>query len=131
MIENIRLSCEDARVFIRASVIRALCYPFDFIGEPRPKIEGLWPNKFSNVSSPLENTGLKAQPLNHIAHYVMNLPDSAIKFLDAFHGLLNQSSCSRMDFKEIYSFMPMVHCYCFTRCLDAEKAKEDIKEVSC
>jgi len=41
-------------------------------------------------------------------HAIMNLPASAIEFLDAFHGAL----ISRAHLEEQ---LPLVHCYCFQR----------------
>ncbi|KAJ3157575.1 tRNA(m(1)G37)methyltransferase [Geranomyces michiganensis] len=43
-------------------------------------------------------------------HYVMNLPATAIEFLDAFWGLLaNYPSADQT------TPLPMIHCHCFTR----------------
>ncbi|ORZ14793.1 guanine(37)-N1-methyltransferase [Absidia repens] len=50
-------------------------------------------------------------------HFVMNLPDTAIEFLDAFRGLYK-------DQKHLYDSLdpapalPMVHCHCFTKSED-------------
>jgi tRNA (guanine37-N1)-methyltransferase len=69
-----------------------------------------------------------------IAHFVMNLPDSAITFLDAFRGVLVPSSSSSssqaaIDLSALYDVMPMVHCHCFTRELEHEAAERDIRHV--
>lgn len=50
----------------------------------------------------------------HFQHYVMNLPDSATEFLDAFRGLFHNSGVEEKD-------LPMIHCYCFSRA-----SKEDL-----
>ena len=68
---------------------------------------------------------------NRITHFVMNLPDSAITFLDAFRGVLNPQNNGGRDLSGIYglSELPMVHCYCFTKELELEKAEVDIRQV--
>ena len=59
----------------------------------------------------------------------MNLPDSAITFLDAFRGIFAPSSGSVNDLQALYDVMPMVHCHCFTRELDRDAAERDIRQV--
>ena len=54
----------------------------------------------------------------------MNLPDTAIQFLDAFCGVLAPKDAVA------YEKMPLIHCYCFTRELEQEKAEEDIRKVA-
>ena len=59
----------------------------------------------------------------------MNLPATAIEFLDAFRGLyrpLYELQGAREAVEK--SKLPMVHCYCFTK--DVEHAEEDICAVS-
>ena len=59
----------------------------------------------------------------------MNLPDSAITFLDAFRGILTLSSGSIVDLQALYDVMPMVHCHCFARELECDAAERDIRQV--
>ncbi len=57
----------------------------------------------------------------------MNLPDTAIQFLNAFRGLLSDRT---RDLGETYNIMPVVHCHCFTRELEPQEAEKDIREAS-
>ena len=67
------------------------------------------------------------QPRNAIGHFVMNLPDSAISFLDAFRGLFQDFASS--DAQAMGRALPMIHCHCFTRELEPDKAEKDIRQV--
>ncbi|KAG8903863.1 mitochondrial aspartate-glutamate transporter agc1 [Tulasnella sp. 408] len=60
----------------------------------------------------------------------MNLPATAIEFLDAYRGVL--APLKEKDpaaFEEVYEDrMPMVHCYAFTRELDVSSAGADLRK---
>ncbi|OMO80797.1 tRNA transferase Trm5/Tyw2 [Corchorus capsularis] len=56
----------------------------------------------------------------HIDHVIMNLPASAIEFLDAFRGII-----SRKYWK---GPLPLVHCYCFIRASETEELIISIAE---
>lgn len=134
-----RVFCEDGHDFIRSVVRRSSEDPFTaFTGarmsrtkehEVRRKSKKLGsqtePRIIAGGSAP--ETALHALPRNRISAFVMNLPDSAIQFLDAFKGIL--ASDGTHDFRQMYDVMPIVHCYCFTRELEPSKAEADIRNV--
>ena len=64
-----------------------------------------------------------------VTQFVMNLPDTAILFLGAFRGLLSPANVGGRDLSGLYTEMPMVHCYCFTREFELDKAAADIRQV--
>ncbi|XP_058206791.1 tRNA (guanine(37)-N1)-methyltransferase 2 [Rhododendron vialii] len=53
------------------------------------------------------------KPWEHVDHVIMNLPASALQFLDAFRGLIH-----RRYWK---GSLPWVHCYCFMRSNETEE----------
>ncbi|CAN3358691.1 tRNA (guanine(37)-N(1))-methyltransferase [Diutina catenulata] len=62
----------------------------------------------------------------HFSHYVMNLPDSALTFLDAFIGLFNNfESSEKSTFKE----MPMIHVHCFEKYSNDEAPEPSLEEI--
>lgn len=86
----------------------------------------------SNDAMPVaakDNRGAYPDERRRIAHFVMNLPDSAITFLDAFRGLLVASEHPACNLMDIYERMPMVHCHCFTREMEREGAERDIRQA--
>ncbi|KAL6579723.1 hypothetical protein OROMI_007747 [Orobanche minor] len=71
---------------------------------PEKKKRGL--NTCSRESQPFN-----AKPWEHIDHVIMNLPASALRFLDAFRVI------HRKNWK---GSLPWIHCYCFMRSNETE-----------
>ncbi|XP_051133063.1 tRNA (guanine(37)-N1)-methyltransferase 2 [Andrographis paniculata] len=53
-----------------------------------------------------------AKPWEHVDHIIMNLPASALQFLDIFNGLVNKDHWK--------GSLPWIHCYCFIRSNETE-----------
>ncbi|XP_057769993.1 tRNA (guanine(37)-N1)-methyltransferase 2 isoform X2 [Salvia miltiorrhiza] len=63
-----------------------------------------------------------AKPWEHIDHVIMNLPASAIQFLDAFRGVINR--------KYWKGSLPWIHCYCFIRSNETEESIKLVAEAA-
>jgi tRNA (guanine37-N1)-methyltransferase len=127
---------EDGRDFIKAAGRRVREVPFP---EFAPKISKsqakkekkmLLAGETRDVTLPLVSETASPPQLRlrrQISHFVMNLPDSAIEFLDAFRGIFAEP-----ETRELYEGkLPMVHCHCFTKEVeDRRRAEGDIKQVS-
>ena len=130
----VRVTCEDGRDFIRTIVSRVFDEPFPAGSGPKPsrqqeEKERKRVQKLAAEGQPVSTvTPADAKPpRKRITHFVMNLPDSAIEFLDAFRGILIDD---QRNLREAYNDqMPMIHCHCFTRELEQEKAHQDIRKV--
>jgi tRNA (guanine37-N1)-methyltransferase len=128
----VRVTCEDGRDFIKAVVARSLREPFPAYTGPKLSIrqqQKLRRERAKNRSPSPSPAPLTQQSRQRISHFVMNLPDSAITFLDAFRGVLSPAIglLGRNGMNHVYPSMPMIHCYCFTREIEPDKAEFDIR----
>ncbi|GAA5955353.1 hypothetical protein JCM3765_003289 [Sporobolomyces pararoseus] len=138
---TVRTANEDARNFIRSSVLAVWETPFPTYVPPLSNKErnrrnrearGLVASSTPSTSAPTPSTSEPAPPSpprRLINHFVMNLPASAIEFLDAYRGLYRElyskhGDEARQEVKRVG--LPVVHCYCFTK--DIEGAEKDICE---
>ncbi|KAL1761882.1 Met-10+ like-protein-domain-containing protein [Schizophyllum commune] len=140
----VRPSCEDGRAFIRNAVRRVREDPFPGYAPPvsrsRAKAErrrrGEGTTASTGATSPATTAPAASEdsklsepappPRSHIDHFVMNLPESAIEFLDAFRGLYADDPRYNGDNPDVLP-MPMIHVHCFTR-EPEEGAREDIMQ---
>ncbi|KAJ4485747.1 Met-10+ like-protein-domain-containing protein [Lentinula aciculospora] len=125
--DEVRAFCEDGQAFIRNVFRRVYDTPFPPYTGPKLSKTALRKlqkqatrDKSSNKTSSSEEISPSRRKIDH---FVMNLPDTAILFLDAFRGVLANKAL-----QEIYSTMPIIHCHCFTRELESEKAEADIRQ---
>nr|XP_018260242.1 tRNA (guanine37-N1)-methyltransferase [Kwoniella dejecticola CBS 10117]OBR82400.1 tRNA (guanine37-N1)-methyltransferase [Kwoniella dejecticola CBS 10117] len=74
------------------------------------------------------------EPPKIIQHFIMNLPDSALAFLHSYNGCFSPLLAEESFVKQYGDAadklreedMPLVHVYCFTREIEADKAQVDI-----
>ena len=118
--------CEDGREFIRSAFNRAWDDPL----APVPQ------RKLRRTEIKEIRAGERAAPppgprRHRISYFVMNLPDTAILFLDAFRGVLSRANAGERELSGVYDegSMPMIHTHCFTRELEPARAAADIRQV--
>ncbi|KAL4069843.1 Met-10+ like-protein-domain-containing protein [Scleroderma yunnanense] len=130
----VQASCEDGREFIRSAAFKVTEKPFRPYAGPmlsrvkekrrRREAQALEQNEEQPASTNSCSYAPTEPPRQAVTRFVMNLPDSALDFLDAFQGIL--ATEDSIEGKLHYAKMPMIHCYCFTRELEPDKAEMDI-----
>ncbi|EIW71459.1 hypothetical protein TREMEDRAFT_27096 [Tremella mesenterica DSM 1558] len=145
--ETLRVTELDGRQFIRMAAYTAWTEPFQPFVTPSNKRKALkearrirdLTKSSSQTSTPspsslssqneIESSPTKTPQL--INHFIMNLPDSALEFLDAYRGCYHPL-LSIPEFTERYGSqgdscpMPLIHVYCFTREMERHGAERDI-----
>lgn len=153
---RLRAYCEDGRHFIRQSIQRCWEDPFDGTPLTEEGRKAVIDSTSSRQRAKQEHERLQAQKAAAVAdgdavhaagqdfdtergprrrlidHFVMNLPATAIEFLDAFRGAYKSIAGGELEAElarreathGAESVWPMVHVHCFTK--DLEHPHEDI-----
>lgn len=135
-----RTGCGDGREVMRRSVIELWHDPFPSVF-PTPHKKNVWrgprPGPPRPSPRPREPAPAETGPPRRLAtHFIMNLPDTAIHFLDAFRAIYDPLSLApgfmdalKGDDGGIEARMPIIICYCFTREDEGQPAMLDINAV--
>lgn len=111
---------EDGRVVIRESYQRLL----DFIDEKNGSIKYQTRKRRSKEQDQITEHEITIP--KYISHFVMNLPDSALEFLNEYDGIFRNH---KKQIKEIENFqLPTVHVYCFEK-FSSEETPEPTEEI--
>ncbi|TIC00155.1 Glc-6-P isomerase [Wallemia mellicola] len=110
----------DGREFIKKAPFLLLDEPFQ---ETTPSITQKQQKELKHA-----NKSPKLLPIrDYIDHFIMNLPASALEFLDAFKPTYKAIQEKYSDTDRPLSFTrPMVHVHCFSKAADMEQATVDI-----
>lgn len=129
------VTCSDGRAFIRASVLRAWdrAYPGGPLGDEL--LSARQKRRIAKAAAPSAPAAPKARARRLIDHFVINLPATALEFLDAYRGVytalaarvgratLDAELAARAREPGVER-LPLVHVHCFTK--DVEHAAADI-----
>lgn len=114
----------DGREFIRKAPYLLLDEPFQ---ETIPSLTQKQQKELKHANKSPELLPVR----NYIDHFIMNLPASALEFLDAFKPTYKAIQEKYSDTDRPLSFTrPMVHVHCFSKAADMEQATVDICQVS-
>jgi tRNA (guanine37-N1)-methyltransferase len=119
--DRIRVSNDDARKYMASATQDAWRNPMPPWTPPIPKKVSRQPEQHQ-----LQASTSPGPPKRLVDHYIMNLPDSALTFLDTFRGIY-KSLWDEEGFQSAVaaSKMPLIHCYGFTK-----EGEADICQVS-
>ncbi|UZJ53253.1 hypothetical protein CBS101457_002573 [Exobasidium rhododendri] len=133
--DNLRCYCEDGRLYIQESIRRCWNQPWE--GKPTTQEACKLDLASKTAKGRAKQThqkhkGVEASPIERgpsrrlINHFVMNLPGSALEFLDAFPGAYHDIAGDELEeeMKRDGAQWPMVHVHCFTK--DIDHPHEDI-----
>ncbi|KAL7409482.1 Met-10+ like-protein-domain-containing protein [Mrakia frigida] len=141
--KSLTVSNIDGRLFIHQTPLQSYLHPFPALAPPAPKRVRTSKTSTANAtnsstpSSPPKAPAPALAPTPSplfVSHYVMNLPGSALEFLDAFRGsytpLLSVqkeggAEGERLTVEEVE--MPLVHVHCFSK-FEGEEAESDVAE---
>lgn len=147
MQDALRISNDDGRAFIQRAPLEIWKRPFAPLPPPAAVLRKLEKERRRAREAAAKAGGAVTVPLasgsndatsvpeekpspRHISHFVMNLPGSALEFLDAYAGsyapLTQEADFPGQDQIK----MPLVHVHCFTKEIEPEKGEQDILEVS-
>jgi tRNA (guanine37-N1)-methyltransferase len=122
----------DARDFIRRSVGEVYEQPFAAYTPPLSNREKKAADRARREQRASTEPVPCEPPLRFVDHFVMNLPATALEFIDAYRGLYDDLLDRHGDAFLVPARArptPLVHCYCFSKAEDAEGAEREICEV--
>lgn len=117
-------SCDDGRLFIRQATAALAGNPRSVSITPKPKVSrnATDVEQTKAREQAQANTKVYQEPLA-FDHYVMNLPATAIEFLDAFRGTYHGRETEFAPHTQ--RKLPLIHLYLFQAKYETEKEEHD------